>query len=120
LNTEVEQYIEPEDETELEDDILVAYDYYYNNYLPSVSTPEKELAKSILIFAIIDYLSDNKDRESYTSARKWLFHKEDVDYIFNFSSVCYLMEIDVDRFRQRIRKRKKSKVKFIIDGKRIN
>lgn len=121
METDVELYIEPDDEVELEDDILVAYDYYYNNYTPTLSSPEIELAKGILIFSIIDYLSDSKTKKgAYNDARKWFFNEEPIDYIFSFANICALMEIDSSRFRERLRKRKKSKAKFIIDGKRVN
>ena len=121
INTDLALYIEPDDEVELEDDILVTFDYYYNNYIPTTSTPEIELAKGILIFSIIDYLSDSKAKKgAYNDARKWFFHEEPVDYIFSFVNICALMEIDSSRFRERLKKRKKSKAKFIVDGKRIN
>lgn len=110
---------EEEEELQLEDDVLLDFDYYFNNYSASTSSPEKDLAKGVLIYGIIDYLSANR-KEHYRDARKWFFNEIDDDYIFSFYSVCDYMQIEPGQFRKRLKELKKSKVKFALDGKRIS
>jgi len=107
------------EELPLEEDILVDFDYYYNNYLPTTSSAERDLAKGVLVYAIIDYLSINR-KEHYRDARRWFFREDDDNYIFSFNNICSLMQFQPNKFRERLKKLKKSKAKFALDGKRIN
>jgi hypothetical protein len=110
-----------EEDIELEDDILSTYDFYFNNYTKINFTPEKELAQSILTTGIIDYLSNDKNKkEMYEDAKEWLFNETDSDYVFSFSNVCFLVGLNQQKLRERLKKYKKSKIKFILDGTRIN
>lgn len=109
-----------EEELDLEEDILTSFDYYFNTFFPSNSSPEVDLMKGVLIYAVIDYLSSNR-KEHYEDAKNWLFNKEDnCDYIYSFSNVCDTMGMEPKQFQEGLKRLKKSKVKFALDGKRIN
>lgn len=108
-----------EEEELLEEDTLASFDYYFNNFIPQKHTAELELVKAVLIMGVIDYLSTNR-KEHFKDAREWFFDNENNDYVFSFGHVCELMEINPDVFRKRIKKLKRTKAKFALDGKRIN
>ena len=103
----------------LYEDSLTEFDYYFNNSYSSESSPEKNLMYSVLIYAVIDYLSNNR-KENYTNARKWFFsNKNDLDYIYSFENICFVMKINMASFKTKLKKLKRNKVKFSLDGKRI-
>lgn len=109
-----------EEDLTVEDDILTSFNYYFNNYHATYNSPEQDLAKAVLVFGLIDFLSANR-KEFYLDARKWFFTDDENDnYMYTFNNVCGLMEINPDRFRERLKKLKKLKgIKFALDGKRI-
>lgn len=106
-------------EDKLYEDSLTEFDYYFNNSYSNELSPEKSLMYSVLIYAVIDYLSTNR-KENYTDARKWFFsNKNNSDYIYSFENICFVMKINMLSFKTKLKKLKKNKMKFSLDGKRI-
>lgn len=101
------------------EDILTNYDFHYNNYAKKQASPEKRLIYAILIYSVIDYLSANR-KSYYRNARKWFFNDKDTDYIYSFHNVCFIMNYDPVKFREKLKKLRRTKQKFALDGKRIN
>jgi hypothetical protein len=109
--------LDDEELNNLSDDILTSFDFHHNNYSVEELLPEKRLMYSILIFAIIDYLSENR-KSYYRDARKW-FNNKEMDYIYSFHNICFTMGVNPNTFRSKLKKLKRNKNKFALDGKRI-
>lgn len=107
-----------EEDLNVSEDILINFDYYFNNYRNQDIEPEKQLMYSVLIYAVIDYLSTNR-KSFYRDARKWFYNDEETDYIYSFHNICFMLGVNPKQFRTKLKRMKRSKVKFALDGKRI-
>ncbi len=106
-----------DEETVESEAILIAFDFEFNNFRPKTFTPERQLVFGVLIYAIIDYLSANR-KAYFRDAQKWFNSKED-DYIYSFCSICSLLGVRPDTFRTKLKRLKRQKAVFALDGKRI-
>ena len=104
---------------EFHEDVLTEFDYHFSNTFSSELLPEKNLMYSVLIYSVIDYLSNNR-KDNFKDARKWFFNKKnDPDYIYSFENICFVMKINMSNFKTKLKKLKIKKTKFSLDGKRI-
>lgn len=69
---------------------------------------ERHLLAAVLLRAVRDYgltgSADPAEAAVAEAAREWIFDgSEDVDHIGTFCTICRLMDLDVQRVRDRIR-----------------
>lgn len=95
----------------IEDDILQNFDYYFANHVTYFPTPEKNLMMSVLLYGVMDFLSNRKN------ADEW-FHDED-DHFYSLKHICLTLEIESSKFKKRILDLK-SKSKKIKNAKHLN
>lgn len=90
----------------LRDDNSTDFDFHFNNHIPHFNSPEKNLMMSVLLYAVIDYIS--KKKKQFDSANEWIFaESQDDDWLFSFENVCFTLGIKSNDFRRKLVELKK-------------
>lgn len=81
----------------IDDDISNDFDYYFNNFFKEYAEKEKDLMLSVLLYGVIDYLSNVKKLKD--DAKKWFFDSDDEEWPYSFQNICYNLNIDTKDFK---------------------
>lgn len=79
------------------DDLLNNFDFHFNNFISFSASPEKNMMIGVLLFAVIDYLQD--DKVNFEDAEAWLFDTDDEEWLYSFSNICFVLGINKNPFR---------------------